>query len=119
MLCVRKDDQARCRALPGSVDAKSALSSHVHTTAEPIDVLLPQVVIVADGQVTQGNQIVKPNVRKVRKIGDNVIGGFAGQACLARICDFYTVTATALSNMTLPCPTAQGPRPMRLRCLNG
>ena len=39
---------------------------------------LPQVVIVADGQVTQGNQIVKPNVRKVRKIGDNVIGGFAG-----------------------------------------
>ena len=35
-------------------------------------------MIVADGQVTQGNQIVKPNVRKVRKIGDNVIGGFAG-----------------------------------------
>lgn len=37
-----------------------------------------QVVIMADGQVTQGNEIVKPNVRKLRRIGDNVIGGFAG-----------------------------------------
>lgn len=37
-----------------------------------------QVVVMADGQVTQGNQIMKPNVRKTRRIGDNVIGGFAG-----------------------------------------
>ncbi|KAH7429541.1 hypothetical protein KP509_09G055100 [Ceratopteris richardii] len=38
----------------------------------------PTVVIIADGQVTLGSQVVKPNVRKVRRIGDNVIGGFAG-----------------------------------------
>jgi ATP-dependent HslUV protease subunit HslV len=37
-----------------------------------------QVVIMADGQVTQGSEIVKPNVRKVRRINDDVIGGFAG-----------------------------------------
>lgn len=33
---------------------------------------------MADGQVTQGNEIIKPNVRKVRRIGETVIGGFAG-----------------------------------------
>ncbi|KAK9844015.1 hypothetical protein WJX81_001960 [Elliptochloris bilobata] len=38
-----------------------------------------EVVIMADGQVTKGSEIVKPNVRKVRKIGDGkAIGGFAG-----------------------------------------
>ena len=35
--------------------------------------------VVGDGQVTQGSQVVKPNARKVRRIGDdNVISGFAG-----------------------------------------
>ena len=40
-----------------------------------------KVIIIADGQVTMGAQIVKPNVRKVRKLGDDgaVIAGFAGQ----------------------------------------
>eukprot|EP01025_Chloroclados_australasicus_P024916 TRINITY_DN24978_c0_g1_i1.p1 TRINITY_DN24978_c0_g1~~TRINITY_DN24978_c0_g1_i1.p1 ORF type:complete len:256 (-),score=26.22 TRINITY_DN24978_c0_g1_i1:765-1445(-) len=37
-----------------------------------------QVVIISDGQVTQGSEIIKPNVRKVRKLGSGVIGGFAG-----------------------------------------
>mmetsp|Transcript_6351 Transcript_6351/g.7298 ORF Transcript_6351/g.7298 Transcript_6351/m.7298 type:complete len:229 (-) Transcript_6351:302-988(-) len=37
-----------------------------------------QVVMVADGQVTLGSRIEKPNVRKVRRLGDNIIGGFAG-----------------------------------------
>ncbi|KAJ7523580.1 hypothetical protein O6H91_18G055100 [Diphasiastrum complanatum] len=36
------------------------------------------VVIIGDGQVTIGSEIIKPNVRKVRRIGENVIGGFAG-----------------------------------------
>ena len=38
----------------------------------------PTVIIIADGQVTLGSEIVKPNVRKVRRIGEDVIGGFAG-----------------------------------------
>lgn len=37
-----------------------------------------QVVMMADGQVTMGSEILKPNVKKVRRLGDNVIGGFAG-----------------------------------------
>ena len=46
-----------------------------------IAVCCTQVVIVADGQVTRGSEVVKPNVRKVRRLGDGkVIGGFAGVA---------------------------------------
>ena len=33
-----------------------------------------QVVLMADGQVTMGGTVVKPNVRKTRKIGDHAIG---------------------------------------------
>lgn len=39
-----------------------------------------QVVIMADGQVTKGSEIMKPNVKKVRAIGENCIGGFAGES---------------------------------------
>lgn len=34
--------------------------------------------IMADGQVTMGSEIVKPNVKKVRVIEPGVVGGFAG-----------------------------------------
>jgi ATP-dependent HslUV protease, peptidase subunit HslV len=38
-----------------------------------------RVVIAGDGQVTQGNTVMKPNARKVRPLGDGkVIAGFAG-----------------------------------------
>lgn len=38
-----------------------------------------RVVIAGDGQVSMGNTVMKPNARKVRKLGDgSVIGGFAG-----------------------------------------
>lgn len=38
------------------------------------------VVIAGDGQVTLGNTVMKPNARKVRRLGADaqVIGGFAG-----------------------------------------
>ena len=38
---------------------------------------------MADGQVTRGNEVVKPNVKKVRRLNDAVIGGFAGVEPLA------------------------------------
>ena len=41
---------------------------------------------MADGQVTRGNEIVKPNVKKVRKLNDSVIGGFAGVLDDAAVC---------------------------------
>ena len=38
-----------------------------------------QAIIAGDGQVSLGNTVIKPNARKVRRLGDgNVIGGFAG-----------------------------------------
>ena len=38
-----------------------------------------RVVIAGDGQVTQGQTVMKPNARKVRPLGDGkVIAGFAG-----------------------------------------
>ncbi|UAB78886.1 ATP-dependent protease subunit HslV [Erythrobacter sp. SCSIO 43205] len=39
-----------------------------------------QVVIAGDGQVSMGNTVMKPNARKVRRIGEGgkVIAGFAG-----------------------------------------
>jgi ATP-dependent HslUV protease subunit HslV len=38
-----------------------------------------RVVVIGDGQVSQGQTVMKPNARKVRRLGDgSVIGGFAG-----------------------------------------
>lgn len=36
------------------------------------------VYLCASGQVTMGSVVVKPNVKKTRRIGDHAIGGFAG-----------------------------------------
>ena len=39
-----------------------------------------RVVVAGDGQVSMGNTVMKPNARKVRRLGEggNVIAGFAG-----------------------------------------
>lgn len=38
-----------------------------------------QAVVAGDGQVSLGQTVIKPNARKVRRLGDgSVIGGFAG-----------------------------------------
>jgi ATP-dependent HslUV protease subunit HslV len=38
-----------------------------------------KTVLAGDGQVSMGNTVMKPNAKKVRRIGDGkVIGGFAG-----------------------------------------
>ena len=39
-----------------------------------------KVVVAGDGQVSLGQTIIKPNARKVRRLGDkgHVVGGFAG-----------------------------------------
>ena len=36
------------------------------------------VVIIGDGQVTYGDVLLKPNAKKIRRVGDNIIVGFAG-----------------------------------------
>lgn len=56
----------------------SASSDDVHSTTVLCVRKNDEVVLVADGQVTMGGTVVKPNVRKTRKIGERAIGGFAG-----------------------------------------
>ena len=36
------------------------------------------MALIGDGQVSQGSMVVKPNAKKVRRIGDDVLVGFAG-----------------------------------------
>jgi len=60
-------------------------------------------VIAGDGQVTLGQSIVmKPNAKKVRRLADGVISGFAGQLTDrigSRLCRF----GTRLTPTLLPC----------------
>jgi len=37
-----------------------------------------KVIMIGDGQVSQGSIVVKPNAKKVRRMGDDVLVGFAG-----------------------------------------
>lgn len=39
-----------------------------------------EVVMIGDGQVSVGNVVAKPNAKKVRRIGESVVAGFAGSA---------------------------------------
>ncbi len=46
-----------------------------------------KVVIAGDGQVSMGNTVMKPNAKKVRRIGDgSVIAGFAGRLPMPSRC---------------------------------
>lgn len=54
-----------------------------------------QVVMVADGQVTLGSSVLKPNVQKLRRISDRVIGGFAGYRILSFECQSLSTGSTA------------------------
>lgn len=73
VLCIRKEGKVCYVALSSLLtQVDVALSSWL------IAVVCLQVVIIADGQVTMGGEVVKPNVKKVRRIGKDVIAGFAG-----------------------------------------
>jgi hypothetical protein len=69
--------------------------------------------MIGDGQVTMGAEVVKPNVKKVRRIGTGVIGGFAGArpvrccaATRARRRHDATRAAAPLARAALPAPAA-------------
>ena len=66
------------QALEGDLAAAAALRDCIASGRTTRSLTVPQVVIIGDGQVTMGAEIVKPNVKKVRRIGTDVIGGFAG-----------------------------------------
>lgn len=106
VLCVRKGDQVkkqRRASAPVRTDLAPPthpllLQGRVHThtrvrapapapapapdtasTYPSLTHCMAKVVVIADGQVTRGSEVVKPNVRKVRRLGGGAaIGGFAG-----------------------------------------
>ena len=39
-----------------------------------------QVVMAGDGQVTQGSVVCKSNARKVKRLGEEIVAGYAGSA---------------------------------------
>lgn len=45
-----------------------------------------ELIIIADGQVTQGNVIIKDNAHKLRQLRPNIICGFAGS-----LADAFTI----------------------------
>jgi hypothetical protein len=87
-------------------------------------VLRAQVVIMADGQVTLGSQVVKPNVNKLRRVNDSVIGGFAGAQEALMVVPLLLPPTGCLINMqqrhalTMLPPYHQVPRQTQLHCLS-
>jgi len=64
--------------LPTSIPKENALENWHGTTILGVR-KGGKTVIAGDGQVSMGNTVMKPNAKKVRRIGDGkVIGGFAG-----------------------------------------
>jgi ATP-dependent HslUV protease subunit HslV len=65
---------------PLSTSSASAHSSSAEVKATTVLCVRKDgtTVVMADGQVTMGSEIVKPNVKKVRVIQPGVVGGFAG-----------------------------------------
>ncbi|MFL6769656.1 MAG: ATP-dependent protease subunit HslV [Sphingomicrobium sp.] len=65
--------------MPPQAKRESALEQYHGTTILGVK-KGGKTVIAGDGQVSLGNTIIKPNARKVRRLGaeDSVIGGFAG-----------------------------------------
>lgn len=75
--------------------------------------------MVGDGQVSLGNTVVKPNARKIRRVGDDIVVGFAGATAdaltllerLERKLDEYPGALRA----RLPCPATHPSAALRPR----
>ena len=80
--------------------------------------------MVADGQVTVGTSVMKPNVHKLRRINEKVIGGFAGAMWLGtfsmsvqKCCAGSTADAfTLMDNLEIKIEEHPGTRYSRLLC---
>lgn len=68
---------AKASYIPVMEDNRSSAPWHGTTILAVRDT--DKVVIAGDGQVSMGQTVMKPNAKKVRRLGDGqVIGGFAG-----------------------------------------
>ena len=75
-LCVRRS----CPRSPlaPTLAPHAPLQAEVHATTILSVRKGDSLFIIGDGQVSLGSQIIKPNARKVRKLKDGVMAGFAG-----------------------------------------
>jgi hypothetical protein len=71
VLCIQKDGEVGAPPHDAAVVPSFRLAARAGAAR-------PQVVMMADGQVTAGSMVVKPNARKLRRLGEGVVGGFAG-----------------------------------------
>lgn len=69
-----------CMGGSQSYHAYSMESREVHATTILCVRKNQKVVLIGDGQVSMGSTIVKPNAKKIRRIGEGVVAGFAGSA---------------------------------------
>ncbi len=72
----QRGERERAKSLSFSTDFDLFLSLFCFLLLS-LSLFLSQVMI-GDGQVTQGSVVIKPNVQKVRRIGTNILVGFAG-----------------------------------------
>ena len=70
--------------------------------------------MIGDGQVTLGSQVIKPNARKVRKLKEGVICGFAGATADAMTL-FERLEMKLQARHALPHPRGRG-APARNAC---
>jgi ATP-dependent HslUV protease subunit HslV len=62
----------------------SARESQLHGTTVLAVRRLNKVVMIADGQMTLGNTRFKSDTKKLRRLGDNIVCGFAGSVADAQ-----------------------------------
>jgi ATP-dependent HslUV protease subunit HslV len=63
---------------------KCSGNSQLHGTTVLAVRRLDKVVMVADGQMTLGNTRFKNDTKKIRRLGDNILAGFAGSVADAQ-----------------------------------
>ena len=85
ILCVRKDNQV-VRTYIRSLDVcTNSFAINIRTLKHLLITRFVQCII-GDGQVSLGSTVIKPNAKKVRRIGDSIVAGFAGSTA-----DAYTL----------------------------
>ncbi|DBA04985.1 TPA: hypothetical protein N0F65_006987 [Lagenidium giganteum] len=68
------------RVLPAAAQSVASFSSapEMHGTTILCVRKNGKVCLIGDGQVSLGHTVVKPNAKKVRRINENIVAGFAG-----------------------------------------
>jgi len=78
ILSVRKDDKVVRDTISPLALPNLRITITLTLTTGPLPPLPRLQCIIGDGQVSLGSTVMKPNAKKVRRIGNDVVVGFAG-----------------------------------------